>query len=227
MVTFLGLLVQSCCGEGGTLQTNNTGVCSHCLSHTGFSPGHSVCSSPVYTAQALGCSAGNCLRPALSCMHFPGLSCSGSGTRIVHKGTDSVGPAFCALPRSEQLRWPGAWWARSPPTEGCDLSPPLSLPLGFLGVQPVHLLRCAVCLFWGADLWLRPSQQMSTVQNPKKSWLAMKSACSLVFDASLGLQLSPSGSGCPRLPVSNRGWAGPQPASSAQSFILWAGLTVS
>ena len=25
---FLGSLVQSCCGEGGTLQTNNTGVCS-------------------------------------------------------------------------------------------------------------------------------------------------------------------------------------------------------
>ncbi|KAI4548706.1 hypothetical protein MG293_001036 [Ovis ammon polii] len=34
----------------------------------------------------------------------------------------------------------------------CDLSPPLSLLLGFLGVQPVHLFR-----------W------MLTVQNPKKS----------------------------------------------------------
>ena len=34
----------------------------------------------------------------------------------------------------------------------CDLSPPPSLPLGFLGVQPVHLLR-----------------QMLTIQNPKKS----------------------------------------------------------
>ena len=33
-----------------------------------------------------------------------------------------------------------------------------------------------MCLFWGADLWLRPSQQMSTVQDPKKSWLATKSA---------------------------------------------------
>ena len=28
--------------------------------------------------------------------------------------------------------------------------------------------------------WLQPSQRMSTVQNPKKSLLAMKSACSLV-----------------------------------------------
>ena len=44
------------------------------------------------------------LQPALGCMHFPGLSCSGSGTRVLLKGTDLVGPAFCALPRSEQLR---------------------------------------------------------------------------------------------------------------------------
>ena len=58
----------------------------------------------VHTAQALGCSAGNRLRPALGCMHLSGLSCSGSGTQVVLRGADSVGPAFCALPRSEQLR---------------------------------------------------------------------------------------------------------------------------
>ena len=85
----------------------------------------------------------------------------------------------------------------------CDLSPQLSLLLGFLDVQPAHLLR-----------W------MSTVPNPEKSWLAMKPACSLVDNASLGPRLPPSGSGCPRLPVSGGGWAGPQPASSAQSFVL-------
>ena len=101
---FLGSLVQSCCGEEGTLQTNNTGMCSQCLSHIGFAPAHSVSAFPVYTAQALGCSARNCLRPALGCMHFPGLSRSGSGTWVLHKGADSVGPAFCALPRSKQLR---------------------------------------------------------------------------------------------------------------------------
>ena len=89
-----------------------------------------------------------------------------------------------------------------------DLLPSPFLPLGFPGVQPAHLLRCAVCLFWGADLWLRPSQRMPTVQNPKKSWLAMKPACSLVDDASLGPQLPPSGPGCPGLPVSGGGWAG-------------------
>ena len=42
---FLGSLVQSRCGEGGMLQTNNTGVCSQCLSHTGPAPAHSAHSS--------------------------------------------------------------------------------------------------------------------------------------------------------------------------------------
>ena len=163
----------------------------------------------VYTAQALGYSAGNCLRWALGCVHFPGLSHSGSGSQVLHKGADSVGPAFCALPRSEQLRRPGACRAQSPPVGGSILSPPLSQPLNFLGVQGVHLLRCALCLFWGADLWLQPARWMSTIQNPKKSWLAMKPPCSLVEDASLGPQLPPSGSGCPCLPVSSSGWAGP------------------
>ena len=68
---------------------------------------------------------------------------------------------------------------------------------GFLGVQLECLLRCAVCLFWGADLWLQPSQWMLTIQNPKKSWLAMKPACSLVADATLGPRLPSSSSGCP------------------------------
>ena len=40
---------------------------------------------------------GNCLQRALGCMHFPGLSHSGSGSRVLHKGADSVGPVFCAL----------------------------------------------------------------------------------------------------------------------------------
>ena len=111
---FLGSVVQSCCGEEGMLQTNITGVCeecSQCLCHTGFAPTHGVCAFPVYTAQALGCSAGNCLRLALGWVHFPGLNRSGSGSQVLHKGTDLIEPAFCALPRSEQLRWPGAWRA--------------------------------------------------------------------------------------------------------------------
>jgi hypothetical protein len=57
------------------LQTNNTGVCSQCLSHTRPAPAHSAHSS------ALGCSASNRLRLILGCMHLPGLSCSGSPQR--------------------------------------------------------------------------------------------------------------------------------------------------
>ena len=53
----------------------------------------------------LVCSAGNHPRLALGCLHLPGLSRSGSGTQVVLRGTDSVGSAFCALPRSEPLRW--------------------------------------------------------------------------------------------------------------------------
>ena len=47
---------------------------------------------------------GNSLKRALGCVHFPGLSCSVSGSWVPHKCTDSVGHAFCVLPRSEQLR---------------------------------------------------------------------------------------------------------------------------
>ena len=80
MVTYLGSFVQLCCGEGGTLQTNVTGVCgecSQCLGHTGFAPAHGVCAFPVYTAQAPGCFAGE---------------------------LSKVGPGLCALPRSKPLR---------------------------------------------------------------------------------------------------------------------------
>ena len=95
---FLGSLVQSRCGEGGTLQTNNTGVCLQCLSHTGPAPAHGSCSLPAHTAQALGCSAGNHPCPALGCLHLPGPSRSGSGTQVVLRGADSVGLCFVPFP---------------------------------------------------------------------------------------------------------------------------------
>ena len=81
MVTFLGSLVQLCCGEGGTPQTNITGMCgecSHCLGHTGFVHAHGVCAFPVYTAQAPGYSAGE---------------------------LSKAGPGLCALPSSKLLRF--------------------------------------------------------------------------------------------------------------------------
>ena len=81
--------------ERGMLQTNNTGMCSQCLSHTGSAPAHGACSLPAHTAQALGCSAGNHPWLALGCLHLPGPSHSGSGTPVVLRGADSVGPVLC------------------------------------------------------------------------------------------------------------------------------------
>ena len=85
----------------------------------------------VYTAQAPGCSAGHYPKRALRFMHFPGLSCSGLGSRILLKGTDSVRYVFCVLPGSKQLRRPGAWLDHCPrcamclnhlPSPGCLVS---------------------------------------------------------------------------------------------------------
>ena len=117
VVTYLGSLVQLCCGEGGTLQINITGTCGECpqcTDHAGFAP-----SSPHVCFPGLHCSSSRLLRrgnvqngPCF--MHFRGLSCSGSGSQVVYKGTDSVGHAFCPLPRSGPLRQPGAWREHCP-----------------------------------------------------------------------------------------------------------------
>ena len=108
MVIYLGSLVQLCYGEGGTLQTNITGVCgecSQCLGHTGFATAHGMCAFPVCTAQAPGCSARALSRvgPAFHALpRSKPLRFRFSGTQVLgYKGTDSVGPAFCALPRSK------------------------------------------------------------------------------------------------------------------------------
>ena len=146
---------------------------------------------------------GNCLKRALGYVHFPGLSCSGSGSQVLHKDTDSVGPLFCALPRSEQLSRPGAWRVHIPQVGRCVLSPPQSQPLGFLGEQQEHSLRCVVCL-WGADLWLQPSWWMSTVQDPRKTWLTTGNLFAVWYgrpEATSGAEFAPSGSGC-HLPAS-------------------------
>ena len=72
------------------LQTNVTGVCgehSQCSAHTGFAPARGVCTFPVYTAQAPGCSIGG--GPCVAC---------GSSFWVLHKRADLVGPAFCGFP---------------------------------------------------------------------------------------------------------------------------------
>ena len=81
--------------EGHCKQTSQACVGSaRSLSCTGFAPAHGVCAFMVYISQALGCSARNYLRRALGCVHLPGLSYSGSGSQVLPKGADLVGPAF-------------------------------------------------------------------------------------------------------------------------------------
>ena len=159
MVTYLGSLVQLCCGEGGTLQRNITGMCGECpqcLSHTGFAPTHGMCAFLVYTAQAPGCSAGELSKESPALHALPRSKPLRFRSRVLHKGIDFVGSAFCALHRSEKLKHPDACQAHSPQAEWYVLSPPWSQLLGFLDVQRECHLRCAVCLLWRADLWLDP-----------------------------------------------------------------------
>ena len=75
-------------------------ACARSASATlGLLPVHGACSLSAHTAQALGCSNGNYPWPALGCLHFPGPSRSGSGTRVVLRGTDSqLGLRFVPFP---------------------------------------------------------------------------------------------------------------------------------
>ena len=156
MVTYLGSLVQLCCGEGGTLQASITGVrgeSSRHLGHPGFAPAHSVCAFPVYTAQAPGCSAGE-LSKAGPVLHALPMS---KPLRFMFLGTPQrrrLGWACVLCPSQVQAAQVTRCLESTHSPGMCVLLPPLSLPLGFLGVQQVRLLRCAVCLFWGADLSL-------------------------------------------------------------------------
>ena len=117
MITYLGSLVQLCCGKEGTLQTNITGMCgecSQCLGHTGFAPTQGMCTFPVYTAQAPGCSTGELSKVGPGLHAFPRpkpLRFRLLGTPQRHRLGWSW---FCVLPRFEQLRQPCAWRSHAP-----------------------------------------------------------------------------------------------------------------
>ena len=105
MVTYSGSLVQSCCGrEEHCKQIPLACVGSaHSASATlGLLMACVLSQSTLLRLQVA--LQGNSLKRALGFVHFPGLNHSGLGSRILYKGKDSVGLAFCALPRSEQLR---------------------------------------------------------------------------------------------------------------------------
>ena len=176
MVSYLASLVQLCCGGQGEPCKQISLVCvgsAHSVSATLCLPLLTACVLSQSTLLKLQVALQeNCLKWALGCVHFPGLSHSDSGSWVLRKGTDSDGLVFCALPWSKQFRQPGTSQVHSPQVGQCVLLTPWSRPLGFPGGQWKRCFRCAVCLLWGADLCLRHSWQMSTIQNPRKSWLA-------------------------------------------------------
>ena len=136
---FLGSLVQLHCGEGGMLQTSNTGMCSQCLSHTGPAPAHGAQSS----GSRLLCQETSEACPGL---HAPPRS---KLLRLRHSGSPQrhrLGWACVLCPSQVRIAQVFGECSR------CDLSPLLSLLLCFLGIQLARLLT-----------W------MMTVHNPKKS----------------------------------------------------------
>ena len=213
MVSCLGSLVQSCCGEGGALQTDVTGLCgehSQCSGHTGFAPLMAYVLSPstLLWLQAALQEAGPELhalprskplrfmfsgtpqrrRLGWACIFVPSPAQAAQGTRSLRSAFSSA--AARLLPSPSQPRFPGA------PT------------------------WCALCLFWRADLWLQPSQWMSTIQNLRKSLVRnWKPVCSLVGGAVSGAEFAPFPS---PLPHASSGVLGsPQPASpSLELFSL-------
>ena len=135
----LGSLVQSRCGEGGMLQTNNTGECLQCPSHAGPDSAHCAHSS----GSRLLCWEPSEASPGLHAPPSPKL------LRLRHSGSPQrrrLGWACVLCP--SQVRAAQVFGERG----RCDFSPLPSLLLSVLGVQLVHFLR-----------------RMMTVQNPKKS----------------------------------------------------------
>ena len=119
------------------LQTNNTVVCTQCLSHAGPASAHGA----HHSGSTLLCREPSEAGPRLHAP--PRFQPLRLGAQVALRGADSVGPAFCALPRSEWLRCVASAVAATYR---------LSLLLSFLGVPLAPLLR-----------------RMMTVQNPKKS----------------------------------------------------------
>ena len=148
------------------------GECLQYLGHTGFASAHGSCAFPIYTSQALGCSARELSEVGSGLCAFPRskpLRFRFSGTPQRHRL--SCACVFC-LSQVQAAQATRCLASVVSPGRGCILAPPRSQLLGFLGGSGRASLRYVVCLFLGADLWLRPSQWLSAIQNPKKSWLA-------------------------------------------------------
>ena len=168
---------------------------------------------------------------------FPCLHCLGS--RLLCLELSEAGPELYALPRSKPLRFR---FSGTPQRRrlgwACILCPSqvraaqVTQFLVSAVTVTYHLPRPSHSVFWvynghafSGVPCVSSGELISGCDPPdvdcpesQKYWLATKSA-SVWYRMLLWGPRLPS-SGCPPLPVFSGGWAGPQPASSAQSFVL-------
>ena len=206
VVMYLGSLVQFCCREGGTLQTNTTGVCGECsqyMDHTGFAPAPGGVCFP--SAQAPGRFARDLSKSGPGFYTLPRSKLLRFRFWVLHKGRDSVGHAFCALPgpsnSGDQVLGectvpcalcilitspvPAAWFpgcAARAPSQVCPVS-----PLGSLSL-PMTLLGDVNCPWSQEDLVSSCKPAHSLVEDD-------------VSRAEIAPSPSPSSSGCTHLPL--------------------------
>ena len=181
VVSCLGSLVQSCCGEGGALQTNVTGLCgehSQCSGHTGFNPAHGCVLSYLH------CSGSRLLymERALRCAWFQP---SGAPQK---RGTKSCACVLC-LPRLSGSAARSLTGALSPGAARL-------LPSASPATAPAAGRVPAPCVS------PRPSRQMSPIQNLRRSLIRnWRPVCSAVGLRSLGPSLPLSPPPCPLPPA--------------------------
>ena len=192
----------------------------------GLPPAHGMCAFPLYTAQATGCSAGNCVKRALGCVHFPGLSrsvqVSGSPPRCTLGWACVLCPSQART--AQETRCLGS--ALSPGWGGASSHLPHPSCLVSL-VRSGRALSGVPCvprreLISGCN----PPGRCQPSRIPEVLFSNWEPAHILVEAAISGAEIAPHrlwlSPAC--LCASGVGWASPQPASSppvfAQSFVL-------
>ena len=141
------------------------------MDHTGLAPDHKLrVLSQATLLRLQDALQGCCPKQALRRVHFPGLSCSGSGSRVLHKSQTQLG--ICFVP------FPGLSSSGNQVLGKCTVPGGLCILITSPVLAP-WFPGCVVCLLWGADLRLQPSWQMSTIQDPRETWLATGSLLTL------------------------------------------------
>ena len=118
-------------------------------------------------------------------------------------------------------RWPGAWLAHCP-RWAVHLNHLPGPGRCFPGAPREHHLR-VLCLLWGVDLRLWPSWRKSTIQDPRKMWLATGSLLTIwckmpVSGQDCSSPLSSSSDCCSLPPV---GWGQGAGPIHSQLALLW------